>query len=396
MCQFSVNIFKHENEGRGKEMKKFRVKNYGWTRSKFVVEGRENGKRRRKFFENKAEAEAYAVLKNIEMRNQGVEGAEFDSRLRVMAQEGAEKLKPYGKTIADAAEFYCRHLEASQRSCSVAQLVDELLKAKKTDGASKRHLLDLGSRLTKFALKFHGQAVATITTMQIDDWLRSLEVAPITRNNFRRVLVGMFNFAMQRGYAIDNPAEKAAKARVISEAPGILTVQQTARLLEAASPELLPVVAIGAFAGLRRAELERLDWRDVHFDADLIEVTAAKAKTARRRFVKMQPNLREWLLPLRKHTGRVAPVNLRKTFERARVNAGIKEWPDNALRHSFASYHLAQFKDQNSLALEMGHTDVDIIFNHYRQLVKPTDAERYWNIQPAAAGKKIVPLVAHT
>jgi len=141
--------------------------------------------------------------------------------------------------------------------------------------------------------------------------------------------------------------------------------------------------------------LERLDWSDIHFDSDLIEVTAEKAKTARRRFVRMQPNLREWLLPVRKRKGAVVCDNFRKQFDAAREAAKIAEWPDNALRHSFASYHLAHFKDAAALALEMGHTDSGMIFDHYRELVKPKEAERFWSIRPAAAEKgKIVPIEA--
>src|SRR5204863_5685156 len=105
-----------------------------------------------------------------------------------------------------------------------------------------------------------------------------------------------FNYAVQQGYAAHNPAEKTSKAKEKSGAVGILTVNETARLLENASPDVLPYVAVGAFAGLRRAELERLDWSEIDFDSDLIEVTAEKAKTARRRFVRMQPNRRDWLL----------------------------------------------------------------------------------------------------
>jgi integrase len=89
---------------------------------------------------------------------------------------------------------------------------------------------------------------------------------------------------------------------------------------------------------LRRAELERLDWSEIDFDSGLIEVTAQKSKTARRRHVTMQPNLREWLLPPRKHKGNVTPVlSFRESFEQAREAAGISEWPENALRHSFAA-----------------------------------------------------------
>ena len=148
-------------------------------------------------------------------------------------------------------------------------------------------------------------------------------------------------------------------------------------------------MAIGACAGLRRAELERLDWSDVHFDADLIEVTAQKSKTARRRFVKMQPNLRGWLLPVRKHSGQVTPDNFENQLDAAREAAGITQWPDNGLRHSFASYHLAHFKNAAELALEMGHTNSGLIFNHYRELVRPKEASRYWEINPAEQSKVV-------
>jgi len=37
-----------------------------------------------------------------------------------------------------------------------------------------------------------------------------------------------------------------------------------------------------------------------------------------------------------------------------------------------------------------------IIFRHYRQLVKPKDAERYWKIAPApSSGKKVIQFAAH-
>jgi integrase len=60
------------------------------------------------------------------------------------------------------------------------------------------------------------------------------------------------------------------------------------------------------------------------------------------------------------------------------------------LRHGFASYHLARFNNAALLALELGHTNSNLVFQHYRQLVKPKQAERYWKIAPASAGKKVV------
>jgi integrase len=196
------------------------------------------------------------------------------------------------------------------------------------------------------------------------------------------------------GYALSNPAKNTDVAKARQSDIGILTVAQAAQLLESATPDVLPYLAIGLFAGLRGAELERLDWSEIDFESGLIKVTAQNSKTAQRRFVTMQPNLREWLLPLRKHKGNVTPANcFRQSFEQAREAAGIDEWPVNALRHSFASYHLAHFKNAASTALELGHHDSRITFAHYRELVKPKDAERYWNIKPARESK-VVPLVA--
>ena len=33
-----------------------------------------------------------------------------------------------------------------------------------------------------------------------------------------------------------------------------------------------------------------------------------------------------------------------------------------------------------------------MIFKHYRELVKPKDAERFWQIKPGAASEKVVSL----
>ncbi len=359
---------------------------------KFAVGYREARKRKRKFFENKKQAESFADFKNAERDSHGIAHAEFSERHRIMAQNAVERLEPHGKTIDDAVAHYVAHLEASAKSCNAVELVKELVAAKERDGLSIRHVSDLRCRLNAFAKKFDGQPVATITSAAIDDWLRSLAVSPVTRNHYRRLVVLAFNYAIRRGYATSNPAEKTDKAREPKTKPGILTVEQATTLLVNAAPEIVPYIAIGLFAGLRRAEIERLDWNEIDFDSGHIEVTAEKSKSKlANRFVQMQPNLREWLLPHRKLRGSVTPQEtfLWQLFNQARSAAGITEWPDNALRHSFASYHVAHFKDSKTLALEMGHVDSGVLFNHYRALVKPKEAARYWSIRPLTT-KKVV------
>jgi integrase len=349
---------------------------------KFVVNYKQNGRRARSFFENEKVAKSFAQIKNNE--------------LLIGETDGAKQLAEFGKTIADAIAFYLPHLHANNRPRKFRELVDELIPAKKSDGASARYLQDLRSRLGQFSTSFGERQVSEIQGHEIDDWLRHLNVSPVTRNNFRRVLRTAFNFAKARGYCVGNPALSTAKAKEIEGIVGILTVAETARLLEASDTELVPFVSIGAFAGLRRAELERLDWSDVDLESGLIEVQAVKAKSARRRFIKIQSNLTKWLMPNAGRRGKVTPQNYEKMLAQARLAAGIKRWPSNALRHGFASYYLARFNDAAALALELGHTDAGLVFQHYRQIVKPKDAERYWGITPigGVSSSKIVSKVA--
>jgi integrase len=156
-----------------------------------------------------------------------------------------------------------------------------------------------------------------------------------------------------------NPVTFTAKPKLPDNPPEIFAVDQLRALLQAASrvvPDVLPMLALGAFAGLRDAEIKRLDWSEVDLARGHIEVKAAKAKSARRRIVPIQPNLATWLRPYSGLAGRLVPVGARKKLDRIRRSAGLTGWPQNGLRHSFASYRLAATHDAPRVASELGHT----------------------------------------
>ena len=360
----------------------YRIKSYAHDRLKWVVRGKENGKWARKFFETKKEAETYAQIKNTELLNQGTEGASFPTALRVMAQHEQDRLKPYGKTIKDAVDYYIKHLEATTRSVLLQQAKEELIANRKSSGASKVYCEDLHMRLRRFIKSFPDRTVASIATRDIDDWLVDLKLSPVTRNTFRRDLRTLFSFCVTRKYCPENPATESSRAKEVDGEIGILSVDELSGVLKKASKDTLPYWAIGAFAGLRRAEIMRLDWSEIDFESNLIEIKASKSKTATRRLVTIQPNLKAWLEPFMEKTGNVCPVNLARRLVEDRKSGKLeREWPANALRHSFGSYYLAQFKDAAALALQMGNSPA-MIFKHYRELVKPKEAARYWNIKP--------------
>jgi integrase len=348
------------------------------------------GGRTRRFFRDKREAQTYLEQCRIQQQNYGTAALSISDSLRIEALECSEKLYAFNKTLRDATNFYVVHLRTISGSRKTSEVVSELLKARAGDGLSARYLADLRVRLARFNDVFGEKMIAAITPSEIDTWLRSLDLSSVTRNTFRRRLAVLFSFAARRGYLAVNPIDNVDRAKEYSGEIEILTVTETTRLLECASFETLPYWAIGAFAGLRRAEIERLEWSEIDFDGGFIEVKAAKAKTASRRLVPIQHNLRTWLEPYRIHGGYVCPQNLQKKINDDRDHARLRlNWPQNALRHSFGSYHLACFNDAARLALEMGNSPA-MIFKHYRQLVKPKQAERYWKIAPAARGKKVI------
>ena len=56
-------------------------------------------------------------------------------------------------------------------------------------------------------------------------------------------------------------------------------------------------------------------------------------------------------------------------------------WKSNALRHSFASYRFAQTGDAGRVAGECGNSAA-VIHRHYRELVKPEAAQRWFAVSP--------------
>ena len=128
---------------------KIRVAKYEHSAtSKWVVEGLKSskGKRSRKFFRSRAEADDFARDALEEQHQYGHKAQHLPHELRLSAIQCAEKLSVYDKSLEDATESLLERLRVSQRSCSLNKLVSEYLENKQGKGLSRRHLQD-GRRL---------------------------------------------------------------------------------------------------------------------------------------------------------------------------------------------------------------------------------------------------------
>jgi len=271
---------------------------------------------------------------------------------------------------------------ATAKPLSVAELFNQFLLAKARAGRSDNYTALLLKELRSFATGREGRAVASVTADEIEAWLHSQGWSARTMRGRLLTLRNVLSWAVTRGelaanvaLGVDLPTDDAA-----DQPPGIHTPEQVRTVLEIARKMDLNAMrcfAVRYFAGLRTSEATALDESEIH--KDFIEVTAKKAKTRKRRIVAIQPNLRAWLalggkLPLTQVCNRHAAITA------AAKLAGVP-WPHNAARHSFVSYHLAKFQSAGKTALEAGHTE-QMLFAHYRQIVTPADAKRYFGIFP--------------
>ena len=354
--------------------------------------------RGRRFFKTKAEAEAERLRQITTLARHGREAIGLSATELSGIIQAKKKLGKHGKTIEDAATFYLDYLERIRRcNVTVEELAKEVLEAKRKDGHSPIYIADLAKRLAKFCAAFGERPIAAITVEEIDNWLRALECGPKSRANFRANIGVMFSYAERRRVIDSNPVLRTAQPKLVDKPPEIFSVDELAALLGAAAtrmPEVVPMLAIGAFAGVREAEIKRLNWSEVDQRRGHIEIKSSKAKSARRRIVEMQPNLREWLRPYAAMAGAVVPVNARKKLDAIRKGAGLTRWPRNGLRHSFASYRLAATHDAPRVASELGHTSPQMLYSTYRELVLPEEAERYWTIAPLSDALNVIPINA--
>jgi integrase len=360
---------------------------------KWILDLRPWGKRRL-FFKTRAEADAERLRQKTLLERHSREAIGLSQREMSDFITARDKLEKFGETINDAVEFRVDHLERVRRhGITVEQLTGELLETKRKDGRSEIYLRDLRNILAIFGRDFGSRAVAGITVEELDKWLRALPGSPKTRTNFRANIGVLFALARQRRIITENPIEFTAKPKLPDNPPEVFAVDELRALLEAAQraePDVLPMLAIGAFAGLRDAEIKRLDWAEVDQARKHIEITAVKAKSARRRIVPIQANLSAWLRPYSTKAGRVVPDRYRSKLERSRKAAGLTRWPNNGLRHSFASYRLAAIGDAPRVAHELGHTSPQMLYSTYRELVLPSEADRYWNIRPKTEAANVV------
>ncbi|MDB4619184.1 hypothetical protein OAH15_00685 [bacterium] len=215
---------------------------------------------------------------------------------------------------------------------------------------------------------------------------------PRYKNNFREIFRSIFKNAVERKWLPKEHGftELLRNEPTVDKAKTIITPEQFRRMLLACNTQMLPVIALRGFCGIRREEVLRLSWEDVWSRDDHVEIPSEKAKTKTRRLIPRFAALETWLDSYRNMNGRLWKLS-NNVFGHAQNDlykqVGVSG--DNVLRDAFATYRMAELQNEAQVAHEMGNSP-RMIFKSYRELATPAEAERWFSVTRNQHCKKII------
>ena len=194
----------------------------------------------------------------------------------------------------------------------------------------------------------------------------------------------VFNVALKWGYLKENPTKTIQKLKV-NDAKEVrfLSREECQRLLETCPDDLRPIYFTFLNSGMRKAELENLEWSDTDFRRRKIRIRRKEnwqPKTGEREVPINQP-LFELLQELKEKNdsglkskfvfphrdgGRIR-IKLRERLIQIAKQAGIEGLTKlHTLRHTFASHLVMSGVDLPTVKKLMGHSDIQttMIYAH--------------------------------
>jgi len=358
---------------------------------RYVVYYPDEGKRKEKYFIYKTKAEEFARERQEAVDLKGSESAAVSAHemLAVTTWRQAQSSHPELNDISLEAVInsYLNQHRARLDSMSLSNCIDKLILSLQLGGKSKRHIETVESNMRRFQKEFPNWMMSDFTREQVFDYLAHMECSATTKQNHLRTITSLFNKALQLGVVSFSPVVKLSKEleKPVWKEPEVYAVEHVSLLLQHCPQRSLAAVVLGFFCGLRRAELERIDWKHIKLTSNKVTVPASIEKKSRRKVIEIPNNATKWLQPLAIRSGALVESQqcYRSDLEKMHVSANV-ERVNNGLRHSFCSYHVALHESADKTALLLGHKNASVLFDHYRNVVDKEEGHSYFNIMPTA------------
>jgi integrase len=365
----------------------------------YMIDVFRQGRRQRECFTDLKDAKTAADQLSIAIKNDGASVLDLTPEQRADAAK-AIRLADGAATLTSAVEFWLRH-NGMTGGVIMSELHRRWIVALRGQGCRNTTIAEREQKMTRLCKDMGARPVASITRDDLIQWFDAYQLKGATRDGYRRCYRACFQYAVEERMIEFNPVAAIKAIRMDERLPTPFTVKQVEAILTTAAahaPIMVPTLAVQFFAGLRPGEAMGLDWASVDFAERLIRITPETSKVRRTRIIEMNDACYAWLSRYRKPIG---PLGIRSQsqfgFYMHRKDckgatgligaAGVK-WIQDGPRKTFASMHYATHGDAAKLASMLGHSGGhDILFRHYRGLVKKSEAITYWKITPKSKKK---------
>jgi len=208
--------------------------------------------------------------------------------------------------------------------------------------------------------------LSAVRTMEVEEWLHSLSLAPSSKAKLKSILSVLYNHAIRYEWLTFNPISRVRTSSKRLRDKDVLTPEEFQRLAEQLSVRDRAMVLLIGSTGLRRSEMIALTWSDLNIRMMEVNILRScvrnrfgKTKTeASRRPVPLHPLVLNALLNWRKKSPHATELDflfpstrfkgsnplspdsvLEKSIRPALIRAGIvgKQIGGHSFRHSLAT-----------------------------------------------------------
>lgn len=364
----------------------------------------ETGKRERHYHRTQKEALAAAKLLKQSAAEFGHKSQAIKPSLAEDATAAAAMLEPWGVSLLEAARIVSAIRTKETASRPLSEAADDWLIA--CEGLRPKTLQGYKHTANRMKAALGDRILTTLTAEDLQGAVAPAGTPATAAAGHLRTAKALWRWCAENGWCDAKTFDgvKLPKASIESGEIGILTPAQAANLLAVAEehfPQTVASFALQLFAGIRAEEITRMESK--HVTADGIELPASVTKKGRRRHITPSATLAAWLA---KYPFQPCP-NWRETSVAVRRLAGWEvvsvilnerlrvgtldnlpkltfgKWPQNALRHSHASYAVAIGVPLESLLFEFGHAgNPTLLRQHYVGTASKKQALEFFAIMP--------------
>ena len=265
----------------------------------------------------------------------------------------------------------------------------------------KPYLKDTSARRRQVSINqlnpyFGNHFIRAITLRACEEWVqrRSPKISASSFNNERETLISIFEYAIREGFAIDNPALKLKRRKLIKK-PIIIPSRDQFNMLVKTLHDLDPrywyaanLLEFLAYSGMRLTEATSILWREIDFEKDRFIVTGGEkgTKNYEARIVPLSPAMKGFLQKLRNDDqpeplSSVIPIGTaKKAMQKACKIADLPHFTHHSMRHFFVSNAIEVGVDFKTIAAWLGHKDGGILvaktYGHLRDTHSAEMAKR--------------------